>query len=189
MVVAGSTRALAVAFAARRSRAAGGAARVVAFGRSRRHRHRADVRSRCVGNRPDAKAWHALAVVGPHSHRFRQGRICTAGTGCCADRGCLCGAGLARNPAFAAARSRNPPAVPVPFGGAVRSRHRRASNGASAAAVRSSAARPTPSTSRTSREHRHLPVFRPDTPRPLLRWPSPSPRCGQRRGWRWPSMP
>ena len=35
------------------------------------------------------------------------------------------------------------------------------------------------------RQPRPIPAFHPGTPRPLLRWPSPSPRYGRRRGWRW----
>ncbi len=52
VVVAGATGALAVAFAARRGRAAGGAPRAVAVGRSRCRDHRADVRARRVRKSP-----------------------------------------------------------------------------------------------------------------------------------------
>ena len=126
VVVAGAARALAVAFAARRGGAAGGTTRVVAVGWSWCRDHRADVRDRRVGNRPDAETRHAVAVVGPHSHRFRQGRICAGGAGRIADRGCDRLAGLARHPALAVAWSRNAAAVHFLRGRRVQSGHRSA---------------------------------------------------------------
>ena len=62
---------------------------------------------------PDADARHAFAVVGPHPHRFRQGRVCAGDAGGAAGRDCDRCTGDARHPALAAAGSRHAAAIPV----------------------------------------------------------------------------
>ena len=175
----------------RRAEAARRAARHVLWlsAGSRRCDHRADVRDRRVGNRPDAEARHAIAVVAAHSHRFRQGRICAGGAGRIADRGGdrLAGACAASSARCCLVSERGCSSCSSPC--CVQSGHR------SAEILR----RPRPAVCR--RRGQRVPFlalrgqpglfqlsFRPRH-RPPLRLLSPCPRYGRRRASRWPSMP
>ena len=111
---------------------------------------------------------------------FGKDDICAVGAGRAADRRCDRFAGVARNSALAVARSRHASAVSVLRRAGAGAGRRSHQMDASAAAGRLSAARPMPSTSRTSPEPRPIPAFRPAMRSRPSRWPSPCRRVWPR---------
>ena len=120
-------------------------------------------------------------LAGSHPDRFRQGGLCAVGAGsdCCSSVAIVVAAiaGTPRDRVLLG--SRDASAVSVSSRCWCRCSPASSSNGSSGAAGRSSAAKPTPSTSRISREPRPMPAFRRRMPSPPSRWPSRFRRCGR----------